>query len=202
MSVPDNLLPIQRGVGDRTPCARHPAVLTFLRCARCGVAICPSCAAFSAEGACCPDCARQLAKHGERHTRVGGSPGRRVIVALVCGLVIAGIGGVALSVVPARSLLIVPLLLMGLTVGEAMASLTGRRGSASLGLLAMACTIGGPLLGIAAWRAVSMHLGLWPGVPSEQPDAAGPLELVLLIVAGGLAAWRARSSGSVTPFPR
>ena len=38
-------------------CARHPKVLTRLRCSRCGTPICPQCAVRTPVGLRCPDCA-------------------------------------------------------------------------------------------------------------------------------------------------
>ncbi len=202
MSQPENPPVVQRAVGDRVPCARHPAVMTFIRCAICGVVICPSCAEFGPEGACCPNCARQWTKRGDGHASDGGASPGRVVLALVCGLAIAALGGVALAIVSARALLIVPLLLMGFAVGEAMASLVGQRASAVLGLLAIACTVVGPLVAAAAWRAISTQLAPRFGGPLGPSEVAGPVDLALLLIAGGVAAWRAGSSGPRPPLRR
>jgi hypothetical protein len=40
------------------PCARHPDVMTTLRCGRCGTPICPKCMVQTPVGARCPKCAR------------------------------------------------------------------------------------------------------------------------------------------------
>jgi hypothetical protein len=40
------------------PCARHPDVMTTLRCGRCGTPICPKCMVQTPVGARCPRCAR------------------------------------------------------------------------------------------------------------------------------------------------
>ncbi len=196
-----NDISIQRGVGDRAPCARHPATHTFLRCTACGVAICPSCAEFASDGACCPDCARRQAK-GRGQPATPTADRGRLVGALVCGIVIAGLAGVALTLIPARALLVAPLLLMGLTVGEAIGALNRRRGGAVLGMLAFGCASLGPLLGIAIVRAASAQL-TGRGLPlATLGVAVGPLDLALLGIAGCLAAWRAGGGRPAGPISR
>jgi hypothetical protein len=43
---------------EEVPCARHPDVMTTLRCGRCGTPICPRCMVQTPVGARCPKCAR------------------------------------------------------------------------------------------------------------------------------------------------
>jgi hypothetical protein len=188
---------IHRGVGDRIPCARHPAVLTFLRCAACGDAICPSCAEFGPTGACCPTCARRLAKGSGKPGAATAMPAG-LVGALVSGLAIASLGGVALAFSPSRSLLIVPFLVMGVAVGEAIGASTRRAGGMGLGLLALGCTGLGPLLGLALARAVAGQLAGRVGVPLGMSGETGAIDAVLIGLASCLAAWRAGGSRRVS----
>src|SRR5207248_9703096 len=105
---------LEREVGGPTSCARHPSVETFLRCGRCGTPICPKCLVHTPVGARCPTCAAP-----PRALRGSGSPFRTGLAALI-GLGIGMIGGVALAFFQFGVLALLPLLLTGFLVGEAV----------------------------------------------------------------------------------
>ncbi|MBM2810620.1 MAG: putative rane protein [Chloroflexi bacterium] len=171
-------------------CSRHRTVQTYLRCSRCGTPICPRCLVHTAVGARCPSCG------SERQVRpaVGFV---RLMGATGAGLGIGMLAGMALAIIPFGGLAIIPLLLTGLLVGEAMSAAARRRGSWLLALLAFACTVIGPILG----RGLLVIL-LSPGVDVAVRAAVavevalrsfGLLGIVLLLGAGVLASTRVQN---------
>ena len=177
-------------VGDRTMCARHRNVETHLRCGKCETPICPKCLVHSPVGARCPKCAAP-----PRSLRRGGGPLTYVLAVLV-GLGVAMVGGVVLALLQLGALIIVPMILMGFLVGEAVGAVARRSYGQSLAIVAFLCAVIGPLLG----RAVLIA----PLVPAEGIAAkasgalilagrsTGGFELLLLMVAGFIAATRVR----------
>src|SRR5437879_2882347 len=107
-------------VGDRTMCARHHNVETHLRCGKCGTPICPKCLVHTPVGARCPKCAAP-----PRSARRGGSP-LSYILATLAGLGVGMVGGVVLTFLQFGAFMILPLLLLGFLVGEAVGA-TARR---------------------------------------------------------------------------
>lgn len=102
---------------DETPrCARHPDVVTRLRCSSCEDSICPQCSRDAAVGYHCPDCAQArndraqaagariaAARGGRVATDNGGHLGALLTArVLVAGLFAAGLGGLLLGPVLAR----------------------------------------------------------------------------------------------------
>jgi hypothetical protein len=177
-------------VGDRITCARHRNVETHLRCGKCGTPICPKCLVHTPVGARCPKCAAPL-----RSARRGGGP-LSYVLATLAGLGVGMVGGVVLTFLQFGAFIILPLLLLGFLVGEAVGATARRSYGTSLAVVAFLCTVLGPLLG----RAVLIA----PLVPAEDVAAKasaaliaagrtiGGFELLLLLVAGVIAASRVR----------
>jgi hypothetical protein len=175
-------------VGGRTTCARHRNVETYLRCGKCETPICPKCLVHTPVGARCPKCAAP-----PRSMRRGGGPLSNVLAGLA-GLGVGMVGGVVLAFFQFGVFAIVPLILTGFLVGEAIGAVARRPYGRTLAVVAFACAVVGPLLGRAALVA--------PFVPAEGIAAragaalvvvgsrVGGLELLLLIVAGVIAATR------------
>jgi hypothetical protein len=175
-------------VGDRTTCARHRNVETHLRCGKCGIPICPKCLVHTPVGARCPKCAAP-----PRSARRGLGPFTYLLAGLA-GLGVGMVGGVVLLVVPFGAFAIVPLLLTGFLVGEAISATAKRWYGPRLAVLAFACAVVGPLL--------SRGLVILPLVPAEDAfgkvvgallamgRSVGGFELLLLGVAGVIAATR------------
>jgi hypothetical protein len=104
------------------------------------------------------------------------------------------VGGIVLAFFPFGAFAIVPLILSGLLVGEVVAAIAGRSYGRILPVVAFTCAVVGPLLGRAALVSLSL-----PGdaVVARAATAlvavgthVGGLELLLLIVAGVIAATR------------
>ncbi|MPZ13510.1 MAG: hypothetical protein GEU73_03650 [Chloroflexi bacterium] len=110
------------------------------------------------------------------------------------GLGLSVLGGVVLTVAPVGALVVLPLVLTGLLVGEAMSAVAGRQSSSGLALLAFMCATVGPLIARAALVATML--------PSADPVARanasfglaiqslGPFTLFLLVLAGVIATTR------------
>jgi DNA-directed RNA polymerase subunit RPC12/RpoP len=97
---------------DKAFCARHPRTETLLKCAKCGIPICPKCMVHTPVGIRCPDCAfalksvvEQQNKQQEayqRNNRAAATPPRPVynikavdyLLATVATIISAGIGGI------------------------------------------------------------------------------------------------------------
>jgi len=178
----------ERVVAERTTCARHRNVETYLRCGKCGTPICPKCLVHTPVGARCPDCARPARLVG---SRVGAV---RYILSGAAGFGVGMLGGVILSVAPFGALIVLPLLLTGFLVGEAVSAASNRRMGSGLAILAFLCATLGPIAGRAllvavAFPAISgaarVNLALNVAVQS-----LSGLELLLLLVAGVIATTR------------
>ncbi len=177
-------------VGERTMCARHHNVETHLRCGKCGTPICPKCLVHTPVGARCPTCAAP-----PRSARRGAGPLRVALAALV-GLGVGMVCGVLLSLLQFGALAILPLLMTGFLVGEAVSATARRWSGTHLVVVAFLCAVLGPLLGKALLIA--------PLVPTASPGAkaagaligaartTGVFELLLLVVAGVIATTRVR----------
>jgi hypothetical protein len=175
-------------VGDRTTCARHRNVETYLRCGKCGTPICPKCLVHTPVGARCPRCAAPP-KSASR----GAAPLTYVLAGLV-GLGIGMIGGVVLVVVPFGALAILPILLTGFLVGEAISAVARRWYGPGLAVLAFGCALIGPLIGRALLVAPLLPV---EGAAAKASAAlltvgrsVGGFELLLLLLAGVFAATR------------
>jgi hypothetical protein len=175
-------------VGDRTTCARHRNVETYLRCGKCGTPICPKCLVHTPVGARCPKCAAP-----PKSAYRGAGPATYVLSGLV-GLGIGMLGGVVLVVVPFGALALLPMLLTGFLVGEAISATARRWYGPGLAILAFACAALGPLLGRAVLIAPLLPV---EGVAAKASLAlltvgrsVGAFELLLLMAAGILAATR------------
>ena len=114
------------------------------------------------------------------------------------GLGIGMIGGVALAFFQFGVLALLPLLLTGFLVGEAVGAVAGRF-SASSGLagVAFVCTVVGPVLGRGALIALAAPVDglgarLATGLMLAARSMAG-FELLLLLIAGVLAATRVQN---------
>jgi hypothetical protein len=174
-------------VGDRTMCARHRNVETHLRCGKCGTPICPKCLVHTPVGARCPKCAAP-----PRSLRRGGP--LTYAVAGLAGLGVGMVGGIVLVFFPFGAFAILPLLLMGFLVGETVGAVTRRSNGRSLAVLAFLCAAFGPLLGRAVLIAPLVPAD---GIAAKATAAlitagrsTGALELLLLLVAGVIAATR------------
>jgi hypothetical protein len=104
------------------------------------------------------------------------------------------VGGAVLVVLPFGAFAMIPLLLTGFLVGEAMSAAAARRGARGLTILAFACAVLGPVLGRAAVVALF--------VPGQEPamraalalltatQSMGGFEVLLLLVSGVIATTR------------
>jgi hypothetical protein len=182
----------ERAVEERITCPRHPKIETHLRCGRCGTPICPKCLVYTPVGARCPKCAAP-----PRSLRGYASP-VRLALAVVVGLAIGMVGGVALSFLQFGVLALLPLLLTGFLVGEAMSAVANRSSGSGLAVAAFVCTVIGPVLGRAALIGIAVPadgvgVRLVTSLMLAGRSMAG-FELLLLLIAGVLAATRVRGS--------
>jgi hypothetical protein len=162
-------------------CARHRNVETYLRCGKCGTPICPKCLVHTPVGARCPDCARPA-----RIVRRGGLTAYALGVG--AGLGVGMLTGILMTFVPG-SLMLLPLLLGGFLVGEAISAASRRRGGRGMQIAAFTCAVLGPILG----RAVV--LVLLTGAPllatlNGSVVLMGPFGLLLLLAGGVIASTR------------
>ena len=176
---------LERAVGERVPCATHPGVETSLRCMSCGRAICPKCLIHTTGGAQCPTCARRSARRGS----VAGPV--RTGASVIVGLAVAAAGGAGLGVFPPGPVIVIPTLLLGFLVGEAVAATAGRQGGALLAVVGLVCGSAGPLAGRALVSAVPLdQMALaTQGAFSAQPQS--PFGLLLLMGCALIATFRA-----------
>ena len=177
-------------VGDRTTCARHRSVETYLRCGKCETPICPKCLVQTPVGARCPTCAA-----GPR-PRTGAGP-LTLLLAVLAGLGVGVVGGIVLAIVPLGAFAIIPLLLTGFLVGEAISATARRWYGQNLAILAFLCALFGPLLG--------RLLLIMPFIPAEgllnkaagalvlMSRSVGGFEVLLMMVAGVIAATRVQN---------
>lgn len=174
-------------VGDLAPCAIHRNVETHLRCSRCGTSICPKCLVSTATGAQCPRCGQA----GGR--RAGGPNPLRAPAGGALGFGVGMAGGAVLVFIPFGALLALPLLLLGVVVGEVVAATAGRPGGLALALEGFLCALFGPLAGRALMADVLGGSGpaAASGALASSADALGAFGLLLLgvgAVAGGVRA--------------
>ena len=141
--------------GEETRCARHPNVVTGLRCGRCNTPICPRCLVQTPVGARCPDCANV-----RRLPTVDVSPiylARGIAAAAVSGAVVGVAWGWAISGTRgiAGIFLIFIAMIIGYAIAEAIAAATNRKRSVTL----QACAVGGVAL---AYIVHNLVLGVSP----------------------------------------
>lgn len=181
----------ERMVGERAPCAIHRSVETHLRCSRCGTPICPKCLVFTEDGAQCPRCARARGGRG-----AGPNP-LRAVAGGAAGLATAMVAGAVLALVPGGALLLLPLLLLGLLVGEVVAATAGRPGGLILGLEGFLCALFGPLAGRALGSGLLSGATSTAGASTamaSSADALGGFGILLLTGGALLAGVRAATS--------
>ena len=102
-------------------------------------------------------------------------------------------GGILLSFVPG-GLVILPLLLTGFLVGEAVSAASRRRGGRELAILAFLCAVLGPIVGRAAFTTVLLLLsqgGARAGLAVIGAyQSFGAFGILLLVLAGIIASTR------------
>jgi len=168
-------------------CPRHRNVRTYLRCGRCGAAICPKCLVHTPVGARCPTCARPA----------GGLPSLGLLVygrSIGAGVGVGAMCGAFLAVIQFGALAFLPMLLMGFLVGEAVSAAGRRRPARELAVIAFLSAVVGPVAGRA--------LVFWLLTPIADPairasfalsaafQALGAFGVLLAIVAGVIASSR------------
>jgi hypothetical protein len=137
------------GIEER-PCARHPDVLTTLRCNRCGKPICPRCMVETPVGYRCPECAG--VRLGTFARREFGYDLRAVLV----GVLVALLAGFIWGRFPDWGFYCA--LLLGFGVAEAIAWVTDEGRGRDLLTIGIGCV----LLGVAFSRAVlAYRLGVF-----------------------------------------
>jgi hypothetical protein len=114
----------------------------------------------------------------------------RLLLAVPAGVIVGGLGGAAFTALPLSWLLILPMLVLGLLVGEVMAVLAGRPGGLLMALLGFLCSLFGPLAGAAFARA-ALDGPRTAGALSTGVDALGTLGLLVVLGAALLSAARA-----------
>lgn len=116
-------------------------------------------------------------------------------MAAAAGLGMAMAGGVLLALMPTPLLVILPLILTGFLVGQVMATVARGR-PPGLAALAFFFGAGGPILGSAALLALASAGPSFSLRAREALDSTmhslGPFGVVLLLMAGVIAAIRAR----------
>lgn len=93
-------------------------------------------------------------------------------------LLIGAAGGAALGVLPFSALLVLPLLLLGMLMGEVLAATAGRPGGGLLALMGLLSALSGVVVGRGSVNA----------------SALGPLEVLLILAAAAIAGLRAGTS--------
>lgn len=174
-------------VGQSATCPRHPKVVTYLRCGRCGTPVCPKCLVHSPVGARCPDCARP-----PKQLRGLVSP-TNYAAAIGIGLGVAILCGAALSLFPLRGLWWLPMLLTGFVVGEAVSAASNRQRTAGLAMIAFGSVFVGTMVGL--WLPTLIRLAAVPGALQPRLVSAlllqlGPFEVLFLLIAGVIASTR------------
>ena len=123
-------------------CSYHPAVLTRLRCSRCGKPICPRCGVRTPVGLRCPDCA------GVRGLPTYRTAASTLVLSTVTGLGIAALVGLAWGFFPNWGFYFA--LLLGFGGVEVIARISKGKRGADLQLVAIVMV----LAGVAVSRAV------------------------------------------------
>jgi hypothetical protein len=174
-------------VAQQVTCPRHPKVETYLRCGRCDTPICPKCLVHTPVGARCPDCARppKRIKGLVRPANYAAGIGAGLGVAAICG--------VALGMLPVPGLSWLFILVTGFAVGEAVSAASNRQRTTGLAMIAFASVLVGTLVG--QWLPLLARMAAVPG--ALQPQLlivlllqVGPMEIVLLLIAGVIASTR------------
>ncbi len=119
----------------QVPCSYHPAVMTGLRCNRCGKPICPRCAVRTPVGMRCPDCA------GVRGLPTYRTPANDLLKAAGAGLLVASLVAVLWRFFPVWQFYLC--LLLGFGTVEAMAKVANNKRGPDLRAAAiLAITVG------------------------------------------------------------
>lgn len=119
----------------QVPCSYHPAVMTGLRCNRCGKPICPRCAVRTPVGMRCPDCA------GVRGLPTYRTPANDLLKAAGAGLLVAVLVAVLWRSFPQWQFYLC--LLLGFGSVEAMAAVANNKRGPDLRAAAfLAITVG------------------------------------------------------------
>jgi hypothetical protein len=177
----------QPSVAQGVPCVRDPKIETYLRCGRCDTPICPQCLVHTPVGARCPDCARpQKALQGlVKPSQYAAAIGAGLGVSLVCGAV--------LGVFPLPFLSGLAMLLIGYVAGEAVSRASNRQRTTGLAFIAFGVTSVGIMIGM--WLPTLLRLASVPGglqlrlLPLLLMQI-GPIEAVMLLIAGVIASTR------------
>lgn len=150
MAVIDEF-PVSRGP---VPCSYHPAVMTGLRCSRCGKPICPRCGVRTPVGLRCPDCA------GVRGLPTYRTDSGTLLKAAGVGLATAVGVGLLWGLAPGWGFYFA--LALGFGVAEAVAWASNAKRGTDLQLLAMTLVA----LGLVVSRVVlAQRLGIpWSAV--------------------------------------
>ena len=150
-------------------CANHPDRETSLRCNRCGKFICSRCAMRTPTGYRCQECVRGQQKTFETAKTMD------YVVAFIVAAVLSAIGGFISTAFGFFTILIAPA--AGSIIAEAVRSVTGRRRSPRLFMLAAA--------GVAVGGAIFVIMPLYQLIVYQYPE--GLLSLLWPIVYAGLA---------------
>lgn len=172
---------------EKTYCATHTEVESYLRCQRCRRLICPSCLMHTLVGPRCRWCARP---GGFIH--LDARPGDLLKGAAI-GFAVALAGGVVLVLPIAAFQFFNYILVLGLgyAVGQAVHASANRRRGASLAVVAVVTLVLGVLLApalVVLFQFPTVPLGVLLRVSLDP----GLLRLVLLAVAALLAWHQAR----------
>jgi hypothetical protein len=111
-----------------TRCARHPDVVTTLRCGKCGTPICPKCMVQTPVGARCPECAKLYKLPTYRMS--SGYYLRAIGVAVGMAVVIGAVWGIIESFLPFRFFTLIVGAGIGYAIGEVVSlSVNRKRGT-------------------------------------------------------------------------
>ncbi len=160
---------------DYVPCARHPSVMTGLRCGRCETPICPQCAVFTDVGARCPTCApaRKLPQLEVSPVWVA----RGVAAAVVAGAGAGALWGLLLPDV-VGFIAILAGAGVGYVVGESVATATNRKSGPVLQTVAGA----GAVIAFLVYGAVGGHAL----IPTNEVWRIGAAGAAIFVAAGRL----------------
>ena len=116
-----------------TRCARHPGVVTSLRCGKCATPICPRCLVQTPVGARCPACARLVTPPTFRVTPAHYA--RAVLAALGAALVLGILWAVLDALLPFILLSLGLAAATGYAAGEAISRAVNRKSSTGLAVI-------------------------------------------------------------------
>lgn len=172
----------------QTTCPRHPNVETALRCASCGVLICPKCLVQTPVGAKCRDCASQ--QGAVLFSPSGGQAAAAVLLALFAG----ALAGWALNLRIGFFVLFLAFV-YGRFVGELVLKVSSRKRGTRMEILTGVSLAVGVLIerfatGSAAFAAagggLSFHI-FWQSVVGLLLPSPVPLSAVGIVIAGAVA---------------